>query len=144
MRIAGFWDLSDDGVLRPRLLITVSDSAGTTIDERFLIDSGADRTVFSATLLTRLRGATSAAPEGISLAGVGGTQAFVQVYAELKLRRHDGKLATIQGDFAAFTDPTATDFSILGRDVLDHFDVILSRRRDEILLLATPSRYEVH
>jgi hypothetical protein len=33
--------------------------------------------------------------------------------------------------------------SILGRDVLDNFDVIVSRRRDEVLLLAPNHRYEV-
>jgi hypothetical protein len=32
---------------------------------------------------------------------------------------------------------------ILGRDVLDNFDVILSRRRNEVLLLAPNHHYEV-
>ena len=44
---------------------------------------------------------------------------------------------------AAFTDPAAADLSILGRDVLDHFDVIVSRRRNEVLLLATNHRYQI-
>ena len=39
--------------------------------------------------------------------------------------------------------PTATDLSILGRDVLNHFDVILSRRNNEVLLLAPNHRYRV-
>ena len=33
--------------------------------------------------------------------------------------------------------------SIWDRDVLDHFDVILSRRRDELFLLAPPSHYDI-
>lgn len=143
MRIAGIWHKCDDGVIRPVLLVCVSGPMPTPVAETFLIDTGADRTVFSATLLNRMGGATSASPAGFSLAGIGGTQAFVRVRAVLQLSRDDGGIATVQGDFAAFTDPTATDFSILGRDVLDHFDVILSSRRDEILLLAPPCRYRV-
>ena len=49
----------------------------------------------------------------------------------------------LRGEFAGFTDPTATDLSILGRDVLDHFDVLISRRRNEILLLAPRHRYRI-
>ena len=36
-----------------------------------------------------------------------------------------------------------TDLSILGRDVLNHFDLILSRRRNEVLLLAPNHHYRV-
>ena len=144
MRIAGKWHLCDDGVVRPVLVIDVMGAGGFTMEERFLIDPGADRTVFSAVLLVCLGGATSSAPSGVSLAGIGGTQSYVQVQATLSFRRFGGGIATVQATFAAFTDPTATDFSILGRDVMDHFDVILSRRRDEIFLLASPSRYEIH
>ena len=144
MRIAGNWHSCDDGVVRPMLVIDATSATGVTVEDRFLVDLGADRTVFSAALLAKLGGGTAAAPSGISLEGIGGTQAFVQVQATINLRRSDGGMATIQGNFAAFTDPGATDFSILGRDVLDHFDVILSRRRDELFLLAPPSRYEIH
>ena len=49
----------------------------------------------------------------------------------------------VRGEFAGFTDPTATDLSILGRDVLDHFDVLISRRHNEILLLAPRHRYRI-
>jgi hypothetical protein len=40
-------------------------------------------------------------------------------------------------------EPESTDRSILGRDVLDNFDLILSRRREEVLLLALNHRYQV-
>ena len=33
--------------------------------------------------------------------------------------------------------------SILGREILDHFDVILSRRRNEVLLLTKEHSYRV-
>jgi hypothetical protein len=38
---------------------------------------------------------------------------------------------------------SATDLSIVGREILDHFEVILSRRRDEVLLLAQNHSYRV-
>ncbi|MBI3823286.1 MAG: hypothetical protein HY289_11505 [Planctomycetes bacterium] len=144
MRIAGEWRLCDDGVVRPVLLVRVDGPSGVRFDETFLVDPGADRTVFSEALLVKLGGATAPAPSGVSLGGIGGSQAFVQVQATLSFQTTDGSPATVQGQFAAFTDPLATDFSILGRDVMDHFDVILSRRRNELCLLAPPSRYDIH
>jgi hypothetical protein len=45
--------------------------------------------------------------------------------------------------FAAFNEATATDLNILGRDVLDNFDVITSRRSNAVLLLAGNHRYQV-
>jgi Aspartyl protease len=144
MRIIGEWRKCFDGVVRPMVAIDVTTAAGATVEEAFLVDSGADATAFSADLLATLGGATAQAAAGVSIAGVGGLQAYVQVQATLNLRRTDGGTATVQASFAAFTDPKATDFSILGRDVLDHFDLILSRKRAELLLLAPPSRYEIH
>jgi hypothetical protein len=40
-------------------------------------------------------------------------------------------------------DPAASDLCVLGRDVTDNFDLILSRRRDEVLLLAPAHYYQV-
>jgi hypothetical protein len=59
------------------------------------------------------------------------------------LTRDDGGEVFMRGEFAAFTDRSATDLSILGRDVLNHFDLILSRRRNEVLLLAPNHQYRV-
>jgi hypothetical protein len=74
---------------------------------------------------------------------VGGAQGAVMVRTTLSLYAEDGSPARIQGEFAGFTDPAAADMSILGRDVLDHFDLIISRRRQEVVLLATNHRYQV-
>src|SRR5712691_10181383 len=51
MLIAGAWRLRDDGVMRPIVRTRVLGSDGSLVAEDFLIDSGADRTVLSATLL---------------------------------------------------------------------------------------------
>jgi hypothetical protein len=116
---------------------------GILIADDFLIDTGADRTVFSAGLLTRLGLPISAARPDFTLSGIGGASAFVYVTTVVEFVRDDGGPVRVRGEFAGFTDPTATDLSILGRDVLDHFDLILSRRQNEVCLLAPRHQYRI-
>jgi len=111
--------------------------------ESFLVDSCADCTVFSANLLSRPGIPPTPAPAGSSLQGISGTCGFVLIRTVLELTRDDGGPSHVRGEFAAFIDPTATDLSILGRDVLYHFDLILSRRRNEVSLLAPNHQYRV-
>ena len=143
MRIVGERLLCDDGVTRPILEATVRGVGGQPYGDRFLVDSGADRTVLGADLLHRLQIPADPSPASFSLLGIGGGATFALVNAVIEVIGDDGRPATVRGEFAAFTDPQATDFSILGRDVLDNFDVILSRRRNDVLLLAPVHRYDV-
>jgi hypothetical protein len=137
MRIVGEFLLCADGETRPVAEGQVADGSGGDRRERFLVDTGADLTVFTANFLAALGLPSSPPPPGTSLGGVGGKQAFVVVHTTLTLYAEDGSPARFQGQLAAFTDPAAGDMSVLGRDVLDHFDLIISRRRNEVLLLAT-------
>jgi hypothetical protein len=141
MQIVGDWLVCDDGVTRPVLRAQVRGVDGQPTSEHFLVDSGADRTVFGAALLRRLQLPTTPPPPGMGLVGVGGASGFVVVNTMVELTRDDGGPARIQGEFAVFTDLSATDLSVLGRDVLDHFDVILSKRRRQVLLLAPSHQY---
>jgi hypothetical protein len=125
MRIVGEWLLCTDGETRPVVKAHVADASGGEVEERFL---GLP---------------SSPPPAGIALSGVGSRPAFVVVRTTLTLTTDAGSAALFQGEFAAFTDPAAADMSILGREILDHFDVILSRRRNEVLLLATNHQYRV-
>lgn len=143
MRIAGEWRVCDDGVTRPALRAKVQAADGAYHVDVFLVDSCADRTVFSENLLSRLGFPMTPAPESMILQGISGTCGFVVVETVVELTRDDAGPIHMRGEFAAFTDPTATDLSILGRDVLNHFDVILSRRRNEVLLLAPTHEYRV-
>lgn len=143
MLVTGEWHLRDDGMVRPRMRAKVLGSDSKPVSENFLIDSGADHTVFSATLLARLRLPARSAEPGFTLSGIGGTSEFVLVTTILEFIRDDGGLVRVRGEFAGFTDLTATDVSVLGRDVLDNFDLIISRRRNEILLLAPRHRYHI-
>jgi hypothetical protein len=145
MLILGEWRACDDGVTRPAVRAKVQDADGAYLVEIFLIDCCADCTVFSDTLRNRLRFPATAQPQptGLGLQGIGGVIGFALVNTVLEFTRDDGGPAHVRGAFAAFTDPAATDLSSLGRDVLNHFDLILSRRRDEVLLLAPNHRYRI-
>ena len=143
MLIVGRWHLFDDGITRPIVRAQVIGDNGTPRGENFLIDSGADRSVFSAALLERLRLPAKNVQPDFTLSGIGGTRAFVLVTTVIEFVRDDGGPIRVRGEFAGFTDPTATDLSVLGRDVLDNFDLILSRRRNEIYLLAPNHQYRV-
>jgi Retroviral aspartyl protease len=143
MEIAGKWLRCDDGVTRPVVGAKVLAADGTLVPDLFLVDSGADRTVLSAELLAKLRFSGNHAVPGFALRGISGDSPFVLVDTLLEFTTTDGTAARVRGELAAFTDPAATDMSILGRDVLANFDVILSRRRNEVLLLAPNHQYQV-
>jgi hypothetical protein len=143
MRIVGKWHRCDDGTARPIVETTLPDAAGQPVFERFLVDSCADCTVLSADLLSKLKLASKSSSADVSLKGISGAGAHVVVNTIVEFLRAEGGPARVRGEMAAFTDPTATDLSILGRDVLDHFDVIISRRRDEVLLLSGNHHYHV-
>jgi hypothetical protein len=132
-----------NGVTHPILRAFAEAADGTLIKEDFLIDTGADRTVFSTGLLDKLNLRSIPCIPGIALSGIGGHSSFVQLETVLHFTREDGAPAKIRGQFAAFTDPGASDISILGRDVLNHFDLILSRPRSEIFFLSGNHRYVV-
>jgi hypothetical protein len=143
MRVVGEWFLCDDGVTRPTLHVKVHGAGSIRHSERFLVDGCADRTVLSFPLLNLLQLPTQPGPPGLALQGISGSTAFTVVATVLELTRDDGIPVHIRGTVAAFTDPLATELSILGRDVLNNFDVILSWPRKEILLLAPNHHYQV-
>jgi len=143
MRITGEWLVDEDGVTRPILRAFAEAADGTLVKEDFLIDSGADRMVFSTGLLGKLNLQTTPCTPGIALSGIDGYSSFVQLDTVVHFTREDGAPAKIRGQFSAFTDPAASDISILGRDVLNHFDLILSRPRSEIFFLSGNHRYVV-
>jgi hypothetical protein len=141
MRIAGHWETGDEGIARPLLQASVHSADGTLFTDDFLIDTGADRTVFSAALFARLKLPYRNASPQSALSGVGGQVGSVLLTTVLELTHEGGGPVRVRGEFAAFTDPAATDLNILGRDVLDNFDLIVSRRRDEIHLLGGNHQY---
>lgn len=144
MRIVGDWFLFDDGESRPILRAKLWTAQGTTVAEQFLLDTGADRTAFTAALLQHLALPAESAPADERLVGIGGAAAHVIVESVIELTCDHGGPAVVRGKFTAFTDPAATDMSVMGRDVLNNFHVIVSRPNSEVVLLARRHRYEVH
>jgi hypothetical protein len=121
----------------------VSGAEGKSHEVRFLVDTGADQSAFSAALLQELQIPANSAEPGHIIKGIGGATGFVVVTTVMELTCADGTPARIRGQFSALTDPAATDLSILGRDVLNNFDVITSRRRNEVLLVGGNHQYRV-
>jgi hypothetical protein len=64
MLLKGEWWRGDDGVTRPVLSAFVQAAAGGMVHERFLVDTGADRSVHSAALTPRL-GLVHSPPEDV-------------------------------------------------------------------------------
>jgi hypothetical protein len=108
----------------------------------FLLDAGADRTVFSARFLHHLRHLSTNSAE-IILAGVGGGTESITIETSIGFVRDDGEMVTVRGTFAAFTKLESADLSILGRDVTNNFSVIYDYPQQVIALLAPPHAYEI-
>jgi len=72
MRIVGDWFLFDDGESRPILRAKLRTGHGTMVTEQFLLDTGADRMVFTAALLQQLALPVEPAPADERLLGIGG------------------------------------------------------------------------
>lgn len=116
-------------------------ASGEWVSARLLIDTGADRTVLSATVLQELGMAPMEAEEGIS--GLGGTTDAVVIRTKLQLVRETGAPVTFTSYFTAVTDPAALDLSVLGRDILDMFALIIDRPGNVVYLLRERHRYAI-
>ena len=141
MRIDGQWLLCDDGIVRPVIASEILASDGSWVKVRLLVDTGADRTVFSAEDLAVLQ--LSPLPSLQQLGGVGGEAATVRVETQIRMAVDDGGKATFRGQFSAFTDPDALDMSVLGRDITDFFALIVDRPGDTVCLLGQQHGYAI-
>jgi hypothetical protein len=95
-----------------------------------LLDSGADRTVISAAVLNALCLAYTQPVDRI-----GGIVDSVEITTQIQVERDDGQQVTLRGTYAAYLDRNALDISVLGRDVLNNFAVIVDRPANRVLLL---------
>src|ERR1043166_2405790 len=102
MRIDGAWRLCDDGVIRPVLRAEVRSGAGTWLPIHFLVDVGADRTVFSAGVFDALCIAPESATQ--QLEGLGGGVSSVVIKTQIRLFRETGAAGSLDGQFAAVPD----------------------------------------
>ena len=141
MEIKGEWQFCDDGILRPVMLGRFESADGEWVNAELLIDTGADRTVLNTEILQKLCIDPIESEEGIS--GLGGVTDAMVIQTSLQLFRETGAPVTFHSHFTAVTDPTALDLSVLGRDILDFFALIVDRPGNIVCLLSQRHRYEI-
>jgi hypothetical protein len=141
MRIDGEWHLGDDGVVRPIIRGEILTGTGMWQAAEFLVDTGADRTVFSAPVLTALRLQAAVSPHHLS--GVGGIAEAVFVETRIRLSREGGGKVTFRGQYAAVAEFEALDICVLGRDITRLFAVIVDQPGEIICLLREGHKYTI-
>jgi hypothetical protein len=141
MLISGRWHLCDDGAVRPVIEGAVESADGSWLQAPFLVDTGADCTVFSADVLGALH--LPATPQGQALGGVGGPATTVTVQTHIRFRREDGSPVLFRGRYAAFTEAEAMDMSVLGRDIIGLFALIVDRPGDRVCMLRQGHQYTI-
>ncbi len=143
MRVNGAWLPGDDGVIRPVVPGLVRLSNGQWMEVSFLLDAGADRTVFASRFLRRLSDLQMTSGDQLLLSGVGGGTRSITIASRIAFARDDGELINVRGSFGVFTEAESAELSVLGRDVTNNFSVIYDYPRQVIALLATPHSYEI-
>jgi hypothetical protein len=141
MRIDGEWLACDDGIVRPIILGEVLAANGFWEPVEFLLDIGADRTVFSSAVLSLL--GLPHLPGEQALGGLGGRTESVLLETTLRLTTDHGTKITLRGQYAAVTSPESLDFSVLGRDVTRLFAVIVDQPGNVVCLLGQRHRYRI-
>ena len=141
MRFNGEWLQCDDGIVRPVMKAEIEANGGAWRSMELLVDTGADRTVLSVNVLESLNLATTTPQDGIG--GVGGLVESVMVNTRIRLTRDDGRTATFRGEYAACVEQETLDMSVLGRDILELFAVIVDRPSAVVALLGGRHRYVI-
>jgi predicted aspartyl protease len=141
MRFNGHWFQCDDGVSRPVIRGEIQTASGDWEFLELLIDTGADRTVLTADVLGVLGlPPTKAAGQ---IGGLGGIVQSVTVSTQMRLTRDDGVKAAFRSEYVACSDRDALDMSVLGRDILDMFALVVDRQQNVLALLAGQHRYSI-
>ena len=143
MRVNGAWLPGDDGVIRPIVPGLVRLRNDQWLEVSFLLDAGADRTVFSADFFSLLQPFEAIGGERLLLSGVGGKTDSITIETTIAFTRDDGRLITVSGSFGVFLEGESADLSVLGRDVTNNFNVIYDYPKQIIALLTPPHYYEI-
>ena len=141
MQINGEWSLGDEDIVRPVIRGEILAGNGSWVKAPFLVDTGADRTVFSAAILAYLRLQPLATQE--RLGGVGGLADSVVVETQIRFTREMRGKVVFRGQYAAVTQLEALDISVLGRDITGLFAVIVDRPGNVVCLLRQRHRYAI-
>lgn len=141
MQITGEWYIGDDGTPRPVLRGEILTRDGSWLKTPFLVDTGADRTVFSAAILSNLH-----LPAFVSqnrLGGVGGLTESVIVKTQICFSRETGSKVVFRGLYAAIPQLEMLDISVLGRDITGLFAVIVDQPGNSVCFLGQQHQYTI-
>ncbi len=141
MRFNGEWIQCDDGIVRPVIRAEILTGEGQWRAFELLVDTGADRTVISANVLESLNVQTTAPQDWIG--GIGGLVDSVSMNTQIRLSRDDGQKAVFRGEYSACTNHEALDMSVLGRDILEMFALIVDRRADVVAIIGGQHSYAI-
>ena len=141
MRFNGEWLHGDDGIVRPILRAEILSGNDGWHAFELLVDTGADRTVISANVLEAVNLPTI--QPLAQIAGVGGAVRSVLVETQIRWLRDDGNLVTFRGQYSACLDYESLDMSVLGRDILDMFTLIVDRRSKVLAILGGQHHYTI-
>lgn len=96
--------------------------------------------------LQRMSYSTLGLPTGNAqerISGLGGLVDSVVIETKIKLMRETAAPVLFSGRFAAVTNATALDISVLGRDITDHFAVIVDRPQADVCLVSQRHSYTI-
>lgn len=140
-RIDGEWCECDDGFVRPVIRGEVLSANGIWQSTPFLVDTGADRTVFSAAVGQVLGFEAGETQE--SLGGLGGIAKSFAMRTQIRFPRHEGGDAVFRGVFPAILRLESLDISVLGSDILGKFAAIVDRPGSIVVLISQRHRYRI-
>jgi len=141
MRVDGEWLDCDDGESRPIVRADVLGGDGVWRAAEFLVDTGADRTVLSGNALAAAQ--LEPIDSDRHVGGIGGAVESVIVRTTLRLTRDDGVNVALRGEYAAFVQFEELEMSILGRDILNMFSLIIDRQKNLVTFLRDKHFYVV-
>jgi hypothetical protein len=78
------------------------------------------------------------------IAGIGGLTDSVTIIADLRLRRDDGIWVAFKGEYAACTSYEILEMSVLGRDILNLFALIVHRTARIVTMIGQTHTYTIH
>jgi predicted aspartyl protease len=141
MQIRGEWLLGADGISRPVLRGEILTGQGRWYPLAFLVDTGADQTTLNAGTLRLLDLKPIVTPH--RLEGLGGHVNLEVVETTIHLFQERDEEVAFHGQFAAISDPEALETSVVGRDILDLFAVIVDRPGDVVCLVGQRHGYQI-
>ncbi len=113
MQVHGEWFLCDDGVVQPVIHGEILAGNGSWVLAPFLMDTGADRTVFSVTILAALRLRPLIRQEHLS--GLGDTAASVLIETQVHCNHEAGGTVTFRSQYAAIIVLEALELGFCAR-----------------------------